>query len=531
MKSGKKIAIEGSGRTALAGARVIGATDPQQLIEVSVVLKQKRTLSLLANQGRLLSHAELTAQFGAEPADIEKIGQFAAECGLQMLKRGDEISRRTVTLAGTAAAMESAFSVKLEEYEHEDGSYRGRTGVIEVPEEIASVVQGVFGLDDRPAARPHMRFRSQNGGAFGVRSTNVSYTPVQIAKLYDFPEADGSGQTIAILELGGGYRPADLKNYFKSLGLAEPSVKSVSVDHGKNRPTTANSADGEVMLDIEVAGAIAPKAKIVVYFAPNTSRGFQDGLSTAIHDQTHKPSVLSISWGGPEESWTKQSMTTFDQVAQEAAALGVTITVASGDSGSSDGVTTGGNHVDFPASSPHVLAAGGTSLRAKSGAISSETVWNDGTSGGASGGGYSTVFARPEWQAAVVTQGFRGVPDVAGNADPDTGYDTLIDGEKAVIGGTSAVAPLWAGLIALLNQKVGKRLGFVNPTLYAADQSDGFRDITVGNNGAYPARPGWDAATGWGSPVGTKLLKLLQTKTASAAGVQITSRVDQTTSV
>ena len=195
-----------------------------------------------------------------------------------------------------------------------------------------------------------------------------------------------------------------------------------------------NSADGEVLLDIEVVGAVAPGAKIAVYFAPNTSQGFQDALTTAIHDATNKPSVISISWGGAESTWTAQAMTAFDSAAQDAAALGVTICAASGDNGSSDGVSDGANHVDFPASSPHILACGGTSLESANGKITSETVWNDGAQGGAGGGGFSNQFPLPAWQASANIKppagGGRGVPDVSGDADPETGYNVLVDGKS-----------------------------------------------------------------------------------------------------
>ena len=225
-----------------------------------------------------------------------------------------------------------------------------------------------------------------------------------------------------------------------------------------------------MLLDIEVVGAVAPGAKIVVYFAPNTSQGFQDALTTAIHDTAHKPSVISISWGGAESTLDRQAMTAFDSAAQDAAALGVTICAASGDNGSSDGVTDGANHVDFPASSPHILACGGTSLQSANGAITSETVWNDGAQGGAGGGGFSNQFPLPSWQSSAKIKppagGGRGVPDVSGDADPQTGYNVLVDGKSLVFGGTSAVAPLWSGLIALLNEKLGKPLGFLQPALY-----------------------------------------------------------------
>lgn len=220
-------------------------------------------------------------------------------------------------------------------------------------------------------------------------------------------------------------------------------------------------------------------------------------------------------------NWTAQSLENFDQVAQEAGLLGITITAAAGDNGSSDGVADGKNHVDFPASSPHVLAAGGTRLISANGVINSETVWNDGMQGGATGGGYSTAFARPAWQTAGASQSGRGVPDVAGNADPETGYNILVDGQREIVGGTSAVVPLWAGLVVLLNNKLNRRLGFVNASLYRIDQASGFRDITMGNNGAYSATYGWDPVTGQGSPMGTQLYQALQ---GTAASVHVQKR-------
>jgi kumamolisin len=263
------------------------------------------------------------------------------------------------------------------------------------------------------------------------------------------------------------------------------------------------------MLDIEVVAAVAVGAKVAVYFAPNTDQGFLDALTMAIHDTKNKPSVISISWGGPESSWTAQAMQAMDSAAQAAAALGVTITVASGDNGSDDGVGDGANHVDFPASSPHVLACGGTTLKGSGSTISSEVVWNETTSQeGATGGGISTVFAQPAWQKSIAaTAKGRGVPDVSGDADPSTGYQVRVDGRKLVIGGTSAVAPLWAGLIALANAQNKTSAGLLQPALYANPAA--FRDVTSGNNGAFKAAKGWDACTGLGSPNGTAIIKTL----------------------
>jgi kumamolisin len=510
MSNVRKSALSGTEHVNLSGARAIGPTDPHQLIEVSVILKHRNPLPEREEQDRPLSHSDLAENYGVDPGQVETIKQFARENNLQILERGDEILRRTVTLAGTAAAMEKAFSVELTEYEYEDGSYRGHSAVIQMPEDCASFVSGVFGLDNRVVAFPHLRRRNTNR-AFGARASATAYMPAKVAKLYNFPQdANGAGQTIGIIELGGGYRPSDLREYFEAVGLQSPTVRSVSVDQANNRPATAQSMDSAVTQDIQVAAAVAPGVTIVVYFVPNTARGFQDAMSTAVHDQLNKPSVLSIGWGNSEINWTTQSMENFHQMAQEAALLGITIVAASGDNGSSNGINDGKNHVDFPASCPHVLAVGGTRLMASNGSIESETAWSDGPNSGATGGGFSGVFQRPTWQAAVVTQSGRGVPDVAGHADPGTGYSILVDGQHEVVGGTSSAVPLWAGLIVLLNQKLNRRLGFVNPLLYDIDQQQGFRDVTIGNNGAHTAAYGWDCLTGLGSPRGAQLLQALQ---------------------
>jgi kumamolisin len=283
------------------------------------------------------------------------------------------------------------------------------------------------------------------------------------------------------------------------------------------------------MLDIEVAAAVAPGAKVVVYFTPNTDQGFIDAVGTAIHDTKNKPSVISISWGAPESGWTSQSMSALDAACQSAAALGITITVAAGDNGSTDGATDGQNHVDFPASSPHVLACGGTKLVGSGAQISSEVAWNElANNEGATGGGVSNVFPLPSWQAnagvpkPTNSAGGRGVPDVSGDADPSTGYVIRVDGKNMVIGGTSAVAPLWAGLLAVANAQNGKSAGFVQPAIYAAKGKAAFNDITSGTNYSgtpvgFKAGPGWDPCTGLGSPIGTKLIVVVNPGSSTSA--------------
>jgi kumamolisin len=457
-----------------------------------------------------VSSDEYEAHFGASPRDVVRVRDFATRSGLDVV---DVIRRRRVLrVRGLLRDLSRAFGTTLAVYGDSDTPpYRGRDGSLTVPREMADFVVGVFGLDSRPQARPHFLVSA---------SPDVTYSPIEVATAYQFPTTvTGAGECIGLVELGGGYRAADLEAFFSALRLTVPSVTAVSVDGGANSPSTPDSADGEVLLDIEVAGAVAPGASIAVYFAPNTDQGFLDAVSSAVHDPTNRPSVLSISWGGPESTWTTQAMNQMEQIFTEAATLGVTITVAAGDSGSTDGVTDGLSHVNFPASAPHALACGGTSLRLSDGTIASEVVWDDSPTSSATGGGVSAVFALPSYQSSAdvppsVNPGHRvgrGVPDVAGDADPDTGYDIRVDGESLAIGGTSAVAPLWAGLVALLNEGRATSVGFLQPWLYADAPVGSLRDITVGTNGAYSARVGWDACTGLGSPVGSVIREGLST--------------------
>jgi len=516
-----RVALPGSEKTAAPDAIRLKATPAKTRMTVSVIVKRKEPLKIalrsgLSNGPVRVTSAHFKKHHAADPAAIKLVRAFAREFHLKVEPDPTAAARRTLQLTGTAADMQKAFGVVLEQKSINGAEYRVREGAIHLPASLTGVVEAVLGFDNRPQVQPHFRIHAASAAA------PSSYTPPQVAQAYKFPaNASGAGQTIGILEFGGGYRQTDLTAYFKSLGLPAPAITAVSVNGGKNAPSKANSADTEVMLDIEVAASVAPGAKIVVYFAPNTSQGFVNAITTAVHDSKNKPSVISISWGGPESSWTQQSMTAQDAACQSAAALGITITSAAGDNGSSDGAK--GNNVDFPASSPHVLACGGTKLDANGATIVSEVVWNEQASNeGATGGGVSNVFALPAWQAGAHVPppsgktGGRGVPDVAGNADPATGYTVRVDGQTSVIGGTSAVAPLWAGLIAVANQQLGTQVGFIQPAIYAAKAASAFNDITVGNNGAFSAGPGWDACTGLGSPIAANLIPLLAPAKSSA---------------
>jgi kumamolisin len=504
-------------------------------ITVSVIVRRKTPLTAANRTGKeRLTHSQYRERHGADPVAVKLVRTFAKEFGLTVAPDTPGPERRTIKLTGTVAAMQRAFGVTLIHKNIQGMACRVREGSISLPRELVGPVEAVLGLDNRPQAQPHFRVAGQKGNRSGkvaqaggfahphAAAADTSFTPPQVAQFYQFPaNASAAGQTIGIIELGGGYRTADITAYFTSLRQKSPKVSAVLVDGGKNAPTNSSGADGEVMLDIEVAASVAPGATLVVYFAPNTDQGFIDAVSTAIHDTKNNPSVISISWGGPESTWTTQSLNALDDACQSAAALGITITVSTGDNGSTDGLTDGQNHVDFPASSPHVLACGGTTLQGSGSSISSEVVWNDLSSNeGATGGGVSNFFPLPTWQSGsnvpkpTNSAGGRGVPDVAGNADPLTGYAVQVDGQNLVIGGTSAVAPLWAGLIAVANAENGKSAGFLQPALYAAKARSAFNDITSGTNYSgtpvgYSAGSGWDACTGLGSPIGTKLITVV----------------------
>jgi kumamolisin len=525
-KPANRIELPHSVHSPVPNATTVGKAAGDREIRVSVILHRKTKLDIPSLKGRQLSRDEYAASYGASQKDFDAVQSFALASGLRVDPKKSSLARRRVELRGTISAFNRAFSVELNDYEPTGSNRKGPrfhaiVGSVTVPADLVGSIEAVLGLDNRPIATPKFRRRkaavagSQDGGTF---------IPPQVAQVYNFPSAPsgasaGAGQTIGIIELGGGYDPTDLTNYFsQTIGITPPTVTDVTLDGGSNDPTNPNSADAEVLLDIEVAGSVAPGANIVVYFTTNTDQGFQDAISTAIHDTTNNPSVISISWGGPESTWSQTALNSMDSTCQSAAALGITITVASGDSGSTDGET--GNNVDFPASSPNVLGCGGTALTASNGQRQAEVVWNDqAAGGGASGGGVSAIFPLPNWQAnagvpAAAGAGGRGVPDVAGDASPETGYQILVDGEQEIVGGTSAVAPLWAGLIAIFNQQLGKNVGFLNPQLYPLGEAP-FFDITSGNNGAFSAGPGWDPCTGLGSPNGALLLDALSGSSSS----------------
>jgi kumamolisin len=554
------VPLPGSKKSLLPNSRPAGPVNPSELASLTVRVRsagdpkalEKRVYEQAAKplaKREYLTHEQLAEQHGASKEDLDKVEAFAQQHDLFVVHRS--AAARSIELRGKLADLRAAFHADVGMYHHSTGTYRGRQGEITVPQELQPIITGVFGFDTRPkhrtttSGRGSTPSRGKASGSSGANrahkaaSAKSSAAPAgpggqngvastEFASRYNFPtqsngtKLDGTGQTIAIIELGGGYRTSDLKVFFNEIGVQMPTVASISVDKAASNPTTADSADGEVMLDIEVAGAVAPNATFAVYFAPNNGdKGFIDAISAAVHDTERNPSVISISWGGPEDPTDQMGINEFHDLFTSAGALGITVCVASGDHGTADetsGDWDGKIHVDHPACDDLVLGCGGTQID-----NGIDVVWNDGTpldqGGWASGGGISEVFAVPSYQAAankIVSlddgKPGRGVPDIAMSA---TNYFTRVDRQEGASGGTSAVAPLMAALVALLNQAKQKNVGFLNPFLYSSVAKGVVHDVTSGTNAitntvkGYDAGPGWDPCSGLGTPDGTVILNNL----------------------
>jgi kumamolisin len=543
MTTTNMVPILGSNRPPRPDAKLVRKSDPRERISVSVYARKNphpprgalaalsKLYHTLPAKRRYLTDRQFEAVYGAAPADLKKIQKWAQACGFNVLD--SDLRMRRILVEGTIAQFNAAFHLQLNEYQtHEGISHRGREGEICVPKELHRIVEGVFGLDTRRVGRPRLR-RARHASA--AKPLRRAFFPPEVAQLYDFPAGlDGSGQNIAVLAFNGapegdpsgGYRRKALRKYFKHfIGGRMPAIQDVVVQGRGNRPgaDTARSSDNgdatdEIMLDMCVVGSVAPGAKMFMYFTESTSQGWIDALREAITDK-NDISVISISYGDTEDAphgeFTKMSLQIVNDTLESAIARGITICTPAGDDGSSDGSHPGA-HVDFPASSPFTLAVGGTRLVATRGAnpaIAKETVWQ------ASGGGISAKFRKPSYQNRVrvprsVNPGHkigRGVPDVAAVGDPNTGVKRMRASGKTLqtLGGTSVSAPLWASLIARINQGIGARCGFINPLLYRRFARGVLRDITKGNNGAYSARHGWDACTGLGYPHEAQLLQAL----------------------
>jgi kumamolisin len=535
------VPLKGSRRYRRSGSQDLGPADDHERCELTVKVRRKANLPELL-PGKIISRTELENRCGADPKDFDTVEKVLTNFGLTILSK--HAASRSMRVAGPVDVMERAFAVQLFQMKHGEHSYRGRVDEIHIPRELDGIVTRVFGLDTRPmikhrrpfqlqlpqALPPALRLKAHE--ALPPPNQRSWYLPQELAKAYNFPTCDGAGQTIAILEFGGRYLLHDLRRFMQLAGLPSsvPEVKVTNVQALSPQEENDPVAIGETMLDIEIVAGVCPKATISVYFSRWTEQGWIDNLDAALHEST-VPTVLSISYGlaEGEEIWTQQAIDEVNDTLHELALAGITVCVASGDDGSDAQVDDGLAHVNFPASSPYVLAVGGTTLMRSTG---KERVWFEGNGiyrdgGGSSGGGVSEMNPRPSWQNVEITsvnpRAFRGriVPDVAANAANCTGYFVVAQDTPRVAGGTSAATPLWAALIARLCQS-GKQVGFLPPALYRSNANTNrkplgevaCKDIKKGSNAAgnaagYTAKAGYDAVTGWGSPDGTEMLNKL----------------------
>jgi kumamolisin len=514
-------------------------TNPDQRIEVTLGLKRKKELPSLAameklkpRQRKYMTRDQLEENYGPPDNAISKITAYARDHHLQVTRVEPGSAR--LRLAGTVADISGAFGVSLFDYKHDKlGEFHAHTGPISIPKELEGTITGVFGFNNQRHLRRHRAQPKPPVAAETVAPQPGTFTPPQVAQLYSFPAGNGQGECIGLLEFGGGVETDSVTAYFQNLNIPAPNVVVIPVDNVSTDPSSDPDSTGEVMLDVEVAGSICPGANIAVYFSTFDEKGLIDAISAVINDKQNDPSVVSISWGWDENQpfqnstpWTPAAMQHIGESFLAAAQLGITVCVSTGDDGSEAQVKDGRAHVIYPATDPSVLAVGGTTLQATADtppAIASEVVWNDGPGSG-TGGGVSDYIPVPSWQQGIVPTSInpgnfagRAIPDVAADADPDTGYLTYSGGQFGTVGGTSASAPLWAALIALCNQQLNARVGNFNALLYSTiGPNNVLHDITQGNNdvegllnGEFPAGPGWDACTGWGTPNGQALLAAL----------------------
>lgn len=495
----------------------IGPTDPNKEINATIIVKSKasdqemdQTIWQIATHKRKpLSDAEFNARFAADPSAMKRVMKFAADNGLKVEEAAPDSGR--VMLKGTVKNFNEAFKVQLDDFKSPLGFTRERNGTISVPKNIAPDIQGVFGLESKPLAHSNA-IRLQNEPGFHPHGSFSGYMPNDVAKAYQFPEeSKGAGQSIAIVEFGGGLDLADNATYYKDHHLKVPDISIVGVDGAKSK--LGETADDEVALDSQVIGAVAPDAKQMIIFAPNSDQGFVDAITRATFTKHGElaNSAISISWGAPESAWTPQARENLNLAFKKAALKGISIFAATGDKGAKNGTQV--FTADYPAADPYITATGGTELHLnQNGGIDKEVGWNSG------GGGISEINPVPDFQRETKLpenanrdgKVGRGVPDVSGNAAPATGYSIRVHGFETTMGGTSSVSPMYAALVARMNSALGQRVGYLNPFLYQHGKSEIFRDITSGNNGGYEAGAGWDAVTGWGTINGKQMLDELR---------------------
>ena len=538
---------------AIAHSRLLGRVASTQTVQLALTLPLRNQAALTDLLDRLskpgdplyghyLTPAEFAARFGPTAADYAAVAAAAKQAGLSVT--GTHPNRLILDVSGSASQVEAAFSLHLQRYLNAAGRefYAPDAGPA-LPSGLSGRVSGVVGLDNAVRLRSHLH-PALTAHAGAVPQGGLA--PNDIKTAYSLPITGGptgAGQTIALYELDG-YTQSDITAYERYYGLPAVPLQNILVDDATG---SAGSGADEVTLDIELAQALAPGiSRILVYETPNNSsdQTYLDGYNRIATDDLAKQ--ISTSWGGAEDQSDSALLTGENPIFQEMAAQGQSVFAVTGDNGAYDDGTT--LSVDDPGSQPYVTGVGGTTLSTDGtgGPYASESAWglpynvNDpnSTDGGeygvGGGGGFSTVWPAPSYQSVLPSApAMRSVPDVALDSDPVTGYSIYYGGSFTEYGGTSAAAPLWAGFTALVNQQraaAGKApIGFLNPPIYqigaSAAYTTNFHDITTGSNLYYPAEPGYDNATGWGSFIGSALLNTLSGNSAAAQTATLTGTI------
>jgi kumamolisin len=532
------VAIPGSSRPPTKGSTRLRDADPQSHVEVTIALRGPQ----LPDANHLPTHAltseDFQAKYSASQSDADKVSEVLQHFGLKI--EDVSLATRSIRVGGSVAMMEAAFHPGLGIYVNADqGEFRDRESDYRVPAELKGIVTAVVGFGQRRVAK-----RKSSGATAHTASRLKPLAPADLEAHYSFPHGNAAGQKIAIAEFGGGYFASDVAAYCAKYNRPVPIIHAVSINAPaytlqqilqlpKAQRSDELDSSGEVMMDVQIIAGLCPGAVISVYFATFDQKGWVDLLNRTILD---RPVALSVSWGSAEDStdWSKAALAAINERLNAAATLGITVCVAAGDDGSGDAATDARAHVDFPSSSPFVLGVGGTMMTHAAENIIEQAWWQSPgrrtpSGGGATGGGISVLFPRPQWQKVKISSinrksiDGRVVPDIAALAGPPW-YDLIFRGADAPNGGTSASAPLWASLIARVNGLLPahKQQRYLTPLLYGKLSSGETlgqticHDVTIGHNTSspkpgvgYKAAKGFDAVSGWGTPIGTSLLSAL----------------------
>ena len=513
--------------------------------EVTVVVRSKgsdeewrrllaASISTPPQQRQYLSRAQFGKVWGSSPKDLAAVSAYGKTYGLKTVS--SDAWRRCVVLRGTLTQLQNAFGVEFYGVRLPEGTFRSYRKSPQISAELYPIVEAVLGLDDMPSTKAHAAGRSTDA----VRELKLP----ELRKAYGFPEQfRGAGQCVAVVEYGGGIRRRDYNEYFRQIGVPPPTLRIKTISGARNQPASPaqierlakqvlNESDGmtysdttigtwETAIDLQVVGTLAPEATLLMVLGVYDDQSQYHAWTTMLADR--RPSVISCSFGEAEAAQTPKLMQVLNRWFQAAALLGVTVCCSAGDNGDGTLGESPGDltfAVNFPGSSPYVLTCGGTTLGV---AANMETAWRQSFENGmllAGGGGFSDVFPPPSWQisagidaAAWIPPGatsgsLRALPDVSARANMDAAFCVIASGVRIPAGGTSAAAPIWAAVIAVLNQASNYAAGLINPLLYES-LSPSLRDITEGNIGYLQAEKGWDPATGWGSPDVTAMLEIL----------------------